>query len=125
MSGKNVLIVDDKPEIIEVIQELIELDFEDASVDTFLEATKALGNIYSKTYKVICTDLNMPVMSGMEFIEKIRKTENPNSETPIIIITGDNNDLKISLEELVNVRIVNKSENIPELLEMIQNCMES
>ena len=101
------------------------MDFEDASVDTFLEAAKALENINSKTYKVICTDLNMPVMSGMEFIEKIRKTENPNSETPIIIITGDNKDLKISLEELVNVRIVNKAENIPELLEMIQNCMES
>lgn len=123
MSEKNILIVDDQEEIIEVIRELIELDFEDAIVDTFIEPSKAIDNIKSKAYTVILTDLNMPLMSGMEFIKVIRTTENPNKGTPIIIITGDNNDLNLSLDDYSKLQIVNKADNIPELLEMIGQCL--
>lgn len=119
MSDKKILIIDDQPEITEVIKELIELDFDDVLVETSEDPLEGFNRIKSFSYDVICTDLNMPGLSGLELIKKVRDGDSENKERPFIIITGDNSDLKMSLDGYDNVKIVNKAENIPELLALI------
>lgn len=119
MSDKKILIIDDQPEITEVIKELIELDFDDVLVETSEDPLEGFNRIKSFSYDVICTDLNMPGLSGLELIKKVRDGDSENKERPFIIITGDNSDLKMSLDGYNNVKIVHKSENIPELLALI------
>lgn len=124
MSEKKILIIDDQPEIIEVIQELIELDCAGSIIDSCLDAKDALDFLDKNIYKVICSDLNMPIMGGLDLIAKIRSEDNPNRNTPVIVITGGNDDLTVVLSKFENVKQVNKAENIPELLEMIKEFLD-
>ena len=46
-------------------------------------------------YDLIITDVNMPIMNGDEVVKKIRKSEQANSEIPIIVYSGDGEKEKI------------------------------
>lgn len=61
----------------------------------------------------------MPSLSGLELIKKVRSEQSVNKATPFVVITGDNNDLTMSFDNLDDVQIVNKAENIPELLSLL------
>lgn len=119
MNEKRILLVDDQPDIIEIITELLELDFEDAIIDTSDDPSEALIKIEANSYRIICTDYNMPVMNGAELIIKVRTGDGPNSKTPFIIITGDDHSVSSELKQYQDIEVVNKAENIPELIEMI------
>jgi CheY-like chemotaxis protein len=121
ISNKKILIIDDQPEIIDVIKDLVELDFEDndVHVDISDNPIEGLSLIEKNQYCVICTDLHMPKLSGLELIKKVRSEQSGNQETPFIVITGDNNDLTMSLDDLGDVQVVNKAENIPLLLSIL------
>ena len=46
-------------------------------------------------YNLILLDMVMPVVDGQEFISRLRGEEgNPNQSTPILIITGNEGNLK-------------------------------
>ncbi len=54
------------------------------------DGAQALELSRESEYALILMDIRMPVMSGSEAIEAIRnEPENPNNNTPIIIITAD------------------------------------
>lgn len=42
---------------------------------------------------VVITDLNMPVMDGIEFVKQLRTTPS-HSTVPVVVITGDSNEVK-------------------------------
>jgi two-component system, chemotaxis family, chemotaxis protein CheY len=42
---------------------------------------------------VVITDLNMPVMDGIEFVKQLRTTPS-HSTVPVVIITGDSDEVK-------------------------------
>jgi len=62
----------------------------------YIEATNALSDIKSGKIKpdLVITDLNMPVMNGLEFLEGIR--ENASTKTvPVLMLTTETKpDLK-------------------------------
>lgn len=121
MSDKKVLVIDDQPEIIEIITELLELDFEDVFVDTCSDSQSALDSISNNLYKVICTDFNMPVMSGVEIIKKVRSEGGLNNSTPFVVFTGDDESVRAKVSAFSDIEVVNKAEDIPKLLEIISS----
>ncbi len=59
------------------------------------EGLEMVRNKPKKYYDVILTDLRMPIMTGHEMIQQIRKDEeNTNWEHPIIVITGEPTELE-------------------------------
>jgi CheY-like chemotaxis protein len=81
--GLKVLLVDDEPDIIEVIQDRLEAyGFTVVTAGTGLEALKKLS---VEKFDGVFLDVKMPEMGGIEALEEIRKRD---KQTPIIIITS-------------------------------------
>ena len=82
-TGKfRLLIVDDEPAAGEVLALYTKGEFEAQVFTDPRQATVALEN---QQYDLILTDLNMPGLSGLEVLEKVRKCQ---SETPVIVISA-------------------------------------
>ncbi len=81
-----VLVVDDEEIVLKSTRRILKKDEEhEFLVDTALSAADGLALISEKKYDIIITDLMMPKMDGLEFIDKIRQSD-PN--IVIIMITG-------------------------------------
>jgi len=84
MSG-TVLVVDDSSTVRKFVS--IALEMQGFDVTTATDGMDALEKIPQKTVDLIITDLNMPIMDGLEFIRTLR--ENPTyNDIPIIILTS-------------------------------------
>jgi DNA-binding response OmpR family regulator len=82
---KKILLVDDEPHVIHVIKLfLIKNNFE---VITANNGKAALELVASNNPDVIITDIQMPIMNGQEFCEKIN-SEYPDDKRKIIIMTS-------------------------------------
>ena len=78
-----ILLVDDEPDIIEVVQDRLEAyGFIVATAGTGLEALKKLS---AERFDGVFLDVKMPEMGGIETLEEIRKG---NKEMPVVIITS-------------------------------------
>jgi DNA-binding response OmpR family regulator len=78
-----ILLVDDEPDIVEVIQDRLEAyGFTVVTAGTGLEALKKLS---VEKFDGVFLDVKMPEMGGIETLEEIRKR---NKQIPIIIITS-------------------------------------
>jgi two-component system response regulator FlrC len=78
-----ILVVDDEPQMRKAMAAVLT-----RMGHTVLEAEHgegALGVLESTKVELIVTDLNMPVMTGSEFLSKLREREN---KTPVVMITA-------------------------------------
>jgi DNA-binding NtrC family response regulator len=81
--GLKILLVDDEPDIIEVIQDRLEAyGFTVITAGTGLEALKKLS---AAKFDGVFLDVKMPEMGGIEVLEEIRKRD---KRIPVIIITS-------------------------------------
>jgi DNA-binding NtrC family response regulator len=80
-AGK-ILIVDDDDMINEVLSFILGETYE---VSSYLSAERALALEDMSAFDVVITDVNLPGIDGIQFLERI-KSANPN--TPVIVITG-------------------------------------
>ncbi len=79
----SILVVDDDQLTLLAVSEILK-DY-GFSVVACEHAGKALGMLSDNNIEVILTDIKMPDISGLEFIDKIR---NINIEVPVILMTG-------------------------------------
>jgi DNA-binding response OmpR family regulator len=81
--GLKVLLVDDEPDIVEVIQDRLEAyGFTVITAGTGLEALKKLS---VEKFDGVLLDVKMPEMGGIEALAEIRKRD---TKIPVIIITS-------------------------------------
>ena len=86
-NSSSILVVDDNPEIREIIQVL--LGGEGYLVETAGNGVKALEMLENREYDLIILDIMMPQMSGIEVIKEVRK----DSEIPIIVVSAKTSDM--------------------------------
>lgn len=80
---RKVLVVDDEPDILEVLKDRLEgYGF---IVVTAKTGREALQRFSAESFDGIFMDIKMPEMNGMEALQEIRKT---NRSIPIIVITA-------------------------------------
>ncbi|MBW6514463.1 MAG: response regulator [Candidatus Syntrophosphaera sp.] len=78
-----VLVVDDSLDIAKSLSSILELN--EFRVDTALNGSDALRKIQSKVYDIVVCDIEMPGMSGLDFLERIRKD---GRSQEVILMTG-------------------------------------
>jgi signal transduction histidine kinase/CheY-like chemotaxis protein len=77
-----ILVVDDEPAILELVQDLLKPDY---LVDPVDNPRDAQARLKSRPYDVVITDMVMPEVGGMEMV-KFVKMHHP--DTPVIVFTG-------------------------------------
>ena len=85
MTGKKVLVVDDEVHIVHVVAiKLRNNDYEVISADNGAEAYELACQ---ERPDIIVSDFQMPVMSGLELVEKLRQCEET-KDIPVIMLTA-------------------------------------
>jgi DNA-binding response OmpR family regulator len=94
MSGETILVVDDEPTIVEVVE--LYLRREGFAVVTAADGNAALAALERQRPDLIILDLMLPGVSGLELTARLRATGGP----PIIMLTarGDETDRIVGLE---------------------------
>ena len=84
---QNILIVDDKPENLFVLEQMILSKFENISPIQASSGEEALGKLLRYRFALALLDVQMPGMNGYELAEMIRSNKRT-KEIPIIFITA-------------------------------------
>ncbi len=85
MADRKVLVVDDEIHIVQVIA--IKLRNNGFEVLTAENGAQALDIAKTQKPDLVITDYQMPVMTGLEFIENLRQVADA-AETPVIMLTA-------------------------------------
>lgn len=100
MTAKRVLVVDDEIHIVHVVA--IKLRNNGYEVETANNGAEAFELACKNKPDIIVTDYQMPVMTGMELVEKLRQHEDT-KHTPIIMLTA--RSFAISKEQREQLKI--------------------
>ena len=97
---KKILVVDDSPFMLKVIGDMLrKLNYEVTTVDN---GKVAFQKVDASRYDMIITDMNMPVMDGLEFTRQVKK--HPNCKfVPIVMLSSEEDDEKITMAKKVGV----------------------
>ena len=100
MTGKRVLVVDDEIHIVHVVAiKLRNNGYEVISADNGAEAFELACE---EKPDIIVTDFQMPVMSGLELVEKLRQQDDT-KDIPVIMLTA--RSFAVSKEQQDDLRI--------------------
>lgn len=98
LKGKKILVVEDDEVTLMLINSLLK-DTE-AKAEAMTDSSKALQTARKNQFDLIITDINMPQVSGIEFIRAIRSESDPDiSRVPVIAMTAYVSDSRKLLED--------------------------
>lgn len=80
----SILLVDDEEQILVNLKRLLEIS--GYKVDIAYNGNEALEKINSNAFNVVISDIEMPLMDGLELLTRIRK--NPDQNLPVVLMTG-------------------------------------
>lgn len=119
---KRVLIVDDEPSIIEVIQEMIEKSDLECSCLTAKSVDEAIKIIESDRLDAIITDLVMPGRSGLDLLKAGGQRE---PKIPVIVISGyGDKDMISKVWKLGAAEFLDKPISSKRLLASLKNILQ-
>ncbi|MBC75003.1 MAG: hypothetical protein CME64_03230 [Halobacteriovoraceae bacterium] len=85
-SSPHILVVDDEPESINVIKQM--LRDQDVKLGTATSAQEGLKKLKRQRFDILVSDIGMPHMSGFELIKIIRNKESETQHLPAIALTA-------------------------------------
>ncbi|PLX79731.1 MAG: two-component system response regulator [Desulfuromonas sp.] len=91
--AKKILIVDDSPSVLAILEDMLV----DAGYDVVAAADgqEALNKVDQDVFDLIITDLTMPVMDGIEFMQEAKSR--PNCKfVPIVMLSSEEDSDKIA-----------------------------
>ena len=118
-----ILIVDDSPIDRRMVEFFLKKGIADVALSSTDNGEKGLDLIVSESPDLVITDLQMPVMNGLELVENIIER---GSDVPVILLTGFGNQqmavqaLKIGAASYVPKRSIDKN-----LVATVQNVLSS
>jgi CheY-like chemotaxis protein len=88
MSQKRVLIAEDSSVIQNLARKILE--FQNYEITAVKNGEQVLQILSKEEFDILLLDINMPVMDGMECVQKVRQSENKViAKMPIVAITGN------------------------------------
>src|SRR6267143_2618705 len=116
VAGKRVLVVDDDPDIRELL--FTALEDEGFEVVPAENGREALAIIKTFRPDVIVLDLMMPVMDGWQFANELRARDEGDEDIPLVLLSAAR-DLKTHAKALAAADIIEKPFDLSELLPKI------
>jgi len=86
LRGKTILVVDDEPEIVAVLTEMLSTDGQ--LVETAANGARALDKLRGRSYDLIVTDIKMPELDGLGLWRELERRDSGLLRR-IIFVTGD------------------------------------
>ena len=116
-----ILFVEDEEKIREHIAKTLKYLVED--VQEASNGQDALEKMEKFSPNIIITDLEMPLMGGVEFVTEVRKT---NKTIPIVVLTAHtNSEYLLKLIDMHIEHFIVKPMNFEKLLDALQKCEKS
>jgi len=108
----NILIAEDEPHIALALAAIMKKGISGSGVKVVNDGEEALNELLSSSFNLIISDWNMPKMTGVELLEKVRVTENLKG-IPFIMLTarGDKGSVVEALKGGVTAYIAKPFEN--------------
>jgi DNA-binding response OmpR family regulator len=105
-----ILVVDDAPEIVEVVSICLQLRWGHAVVVSAGTGLRGLEMVDSEKPDLVVLDVNLPDIDGFQVLERIRLT----SQVPVVMLTvkGKDTDIARGLEMGANDYLVKPFSNI-------------
>ncbi len=98
--AKKIMIIDDSPSVLAILDDmLVDLGYEVTTADNGQQ-----GCVFLETnrYDLIITDLTMPVMDGITFVQAAKKM--PNCKfVPIVMLSSEEDEAKIAEAKQVGI----------------------
>ena len=121
MSDKKALVVDDEFHIVQVVA--IKLRNNGFEVVTAENGADALQLAVSEKPDIVVTDFQMPAMTGIEFVEKLRNRPET-AEIPVVMLTARGFAVEDKKKEQLNIAaLVNKPFSPRELLQSVEEVL--
>ena len=114
MTGRPILVVDDDPNILDVVAEL--LDMEGYPVTTASNGAEALVKIDEAPPSLVLLDMRMPVLDGWGFAREVKAR---GIQLPILVMTAAQN-ARLWAEEIGAQGYVAKPFEVPALLDAVE-----
>ncbi len=106
--NKRILVVDDSQTTREIEKSILEL--EDYQVSTAVDGIDGLDRLREQRFHLIVTDISMPRMDGLTFVENLRKLEGY-AQTPVIVVSSEDDEVhRKSFREAGATSFIVKSE---------------
>lgn len=83
-SPAKILVVDDSVSIVNSLSKI--LQFHGFVTDSAHNGTDALGKLHQNSYELVICDIEMPGLSGLDFLERLQKDES--KDIDVILMTG-------------------------------------
>jgi cyclic di-GMP phosphodiesterase len=114
------ILVDDDPDVLESVSEF--LTDEGFQVHAFTNGYEAFRKFREEPVDLVLTDIKMPVLTGIELLDKIRAVD---QETPVILATGYA-DLNVAVDAINKgaFEFIIKPYNLPYLIHAIQKGVD-
>jgi response regulator RpfG family c-di-GMP phosphodiesterase len=84
---KRVLVVDDERAVLDALRRMLQNQGDQWEITYLDHAADAWAKLIEETYDAVLTDINMPNMTGLELLRKIRETEGT-KDIPVVMLTG-------------------------------------
>ncbi len=117
---RRILVVDDEEMIAQTLRIALA---DEGDVECAGNGREAIKKVAEAFYDVLVVDMNMPVMSGMEFYKDAVKTF-PEIRDRIIFFTGACEERCLSFFRENNLRYVAKSSELKELKDFVKEILD-
>lgn len=119
-----ILVLDDQPEIREIISDIVQLNYDEIQIDEAEDFDQAMCLASKNKYNVLLVDINLGAKSGMDFIQETRLNEGENKNTPIFVITGSSKTFETEIEKYDNILLFSKVDGIESLTSNLAKVLE-
>jgi CheY-like chemotaxis protein len=122
MAYKHILLIDDDEEDQEIFKTALDSFANDFQCTTFTNARTALEELVAGELNpdVIFLDLNMPIMSGQEFLIEVKKREEV-QHIPVIIFSTSSQQSSVKLiKQLGALDFITKPDRFDKLVDLLK-----
>jgi CheY-like chemotaxis protein len=126
MKFRSILHIDDYVEDQEIFGSALEKVSDALKYISFTNAREALSKLINNEFNpdVIFLDLNMPIMSGPEFLREIKSVEHLRAIPVIIFSTTSNPSTIASTKALGAIDFITKPNRFDELVQILKPIIE-